>query len=153
MEIDYDVYHICGFEYKFTGGVLKPVTATSTDLEVTFEDMALPKPDRDVLSEPRVRELLIASFCEAFRQGARGVVAEAVLYSRPWGFSLHDIQISFHVWQGEMDTNVPPSMTKYLATAVPTSEARYFSSEGHFSLGEKHMAEILEVLVTAEQSG
>ena len=37
----YDVYYICGFEYKLSGGVLKPVTATSTDLELTFQDMAL----------------------------------------------------------------------------------------------------------------
>ena len=37
----YDVYYICGFEYEFAGGVLKPVTATSTDLVLTFEDIAL----------------------------------------------------------------------------------------------------------------
>ena len=37
----YDVYYICGFEYKFAGGVLKPVTAASADMNLTFEDIAL----------------------------------------------------------------------------------------------------------------
>ena len=37
----YGIYYICGFEYKIAGGVLQPVTAISTDLELTFENMAL----------------------------------------------------------------------------------------------------------------
>jgi len=37
----YEVYYVCGFEYRFAGGALQPVTATSTDLELTFEDIAL----------------------------------------------------------------------------------------------------------------
>lgn len=102
----------------------------------------LPAPDRAIMQRPAVRAAFAADLAEAFRGGTRGLAWELVLYSRPWGFRLEDIQMEVHLWQGEADTNVSPSMGRYQAAAIPRCKATFYPGEGHLLLVDR-MEEIL----------
>lgn len=53
-----------------------------------------------------------------------------------------------HLWQGEEDTNVPLSMGRYQAGAIPNCRATFYPGEGHFSLVAGYMEEILSSLIS-----
>jgi pimeloyl-ACP methyl ester carboxylesterase len=112
--------------------------------ERAIDQMAgsLPPPDRAIMQRPDVRAAFASDLAEAFRAGARGAAWELVLYSRPWGFRLQDIQMEVHLWQGEADTNVPPAMGRYQAEAIPRCRAMFYPGEGHL-LSVDRMGEIL----------
>lgn len=105
-----------------------------------------PASDRLTLNRPEVRETILRSMEQAFSQGSRGAVDDLLLYARSWGFRLQDIDMPVHLWQGEADHIVPPSMGRYLAEHLPRREARFYPGEGHFSLPFEHIDKILDSL-------
>ena len=106
-------------------------------------------PDKTLLLEkPEMAKRIIDSWREAFRSGISGVHHEAALYTRPWQFQLQDIPGKVLLWHGEQDLNVPVSVGRYVANAIPNCHARFIENEGHFSLPYKYLQEILGILVT-----
>jgi pimeloyl-ACP methyl ester carboxylesterase len=128
------------------GGVLIRVMARAarnpSDKMMDRMARSMPEPDRVVLQQPDIRAAFIADFREAFRQGARGGIHELRMYSRPWGFRLEDITAPVQLWQGTADKNVPPSMGRYQASALPNCHATFMEGEGHL-LGVSHIDEIM----------
>ena len=104
-------------------------------------------PDKAVLEQPQLRQILSASFRESVRTGPSGVVRDLVLLSRPWGFQLQDISMEVHLWHGERDLIVPPSSGRYQARTIPSCQATFYPNERHFSLIVNHMEEILGSLI------
>jgi pimeloyl-ACP methyl ester carboxylesterase len=101
-----------------------------------------------VLEKPELAKKIIGiGFAEAFRPGIAGVQHEAGLYARPWGFQLQDITAEVHLWHGEQDDNVPVSVGRYVADAIPNCRAKFIENEGHLSLPYKYVQEYLSVLV------
>jgi pimeloyl-ACP methyl ester carboxylesterase len=109
----------------------------------------LPAADHEFLSDPALRRQLSASYREAFRAGARGAAWDLRLYARPWEFPLREITMPVHLWHGERDTIVPPSIARRLAGALPDARSRYFPDEGHFSLAFHRMRAMLQLLAGA----
>jgi pimeloyl-ACP methyl ester carboxylesterase len=68
---------------------------------------AMSPSDGEIVRRAEVRDLLIADITEAFRDGSRGAAWDIVVLGREWGFSLREIDVEVHVWQGEADTLVP----------------------------------------------
>ena len=62
------------------------------DAEKFFEryTAANPKADRIILSQPGMREMFVASYTEATRDGVRGFAWELRILAQPWGFRLED---------------------------------------------------------------
>jgi pimeloyl-ACP methyl ester carboxylesterase len=87
--------------------------------------------DKAYLGRPDVRQVLVDSLAEAFRDGSRGPAWEMGLYVRPWGFRLEDIQTPVRLWHGEQDANAPVAMGRYLATSIPECRATFYPGEGH----------------------
>jgi len=108
---------------------------------------AMPAPDQAAIRRPEVWDLFKRDAAESFRRGSRAAAWETLMYARPWGFRLEDITMDVHLWQGELDKNVPPSMGRYQAGALPRCHATFYPDEGHISLAVNHMEEILTVLV------
>lgn len=107
----------------------------------------VPEADRKVIiDEPELLQVMLESGRQAYRKGVRGVVHEAVLYARPWGFALNEIQSKVHLWQGEADMNVPPAMARYQARTLPNCVAHFIPGEGHYSLAFKYLDEILAAI-------
>jgi len=121
------------------------VRAMKRDPDGSFAKMAaeLPEPDQAILARAEHREYLLNTFLEAFRRGTRGAALETSLYARPWGFRLGDIKKEVHLWHGELDINATPAMGRYLATAIPNCQPRFYADEGHFSLLPNRTEEII----------
>ncbi|MBI4570960.1 MAG: alpha/beta hydrolase [Chloroflexi bacterium] len=108
---------------------------------------SMPEPDQAALARPEMLAMFKKDSVEAFRSGSRGAAWELVMYSRSWGFRLEEITMEVHLWQGELDKNVPPSMGRYQAGAIPNCRATFYAGEGHYSLPVNHLEEILGALV------
>jgi pimeloyl-ACP methyl ester carboxylesterase len=106
---------------------------------------AMAEPDRLVLSRPEVKKAFVDIVVEAFRAGGRGPAWDMVVIARPWGFRLEDIAMEVHLWQGQEDPLVPPSMGRYQARAIPNCRAAFCPGEGHLLVVD-HMREIQESL-------
>jgi pimeloyl-ACP methyl ester carboxylesterase len=92
----------------------------------------LPQVDRELFQDEKLRDLRIADFAEAFRQGADGAAQEAVLHVSDWGFSLNDVTSTVFLWQGGLDRHHPPVMGRLLAEALPNVELMLVPDAGGF---------------------
>jgi pimeloyl-ACP methyl ester carboxylesterase len=90
-----------------------------------------PASDRRVLEEPALRESLIASRREAYRQGPTRVLEDALLYLRPWDFDPAAVRTPVRLWHGEDDATLAPAMGRYLAEVLADCEATFVAGEGH----------------------
>jgi pimeloyl-ACP methyl ester carboxylesterase len=107
----------------------------------------VPAPDKAVMAQPDVKELLIKMVNGCFQQGGRGAAWEYRLFVRPWGFRLEDISIPVNLWHGEMDNMCPVSMGRYVAKAIPDCRAKFFPQEGHLSMMINNFEEVLAALI------
>jgi pimeloyl-ACP methyl ester carboxylesterase len=114
---------------------------------VDFIAARLPGPDRQILRRPDVRKLLADSFREAVRAGPAGPTHDILLYSRPWGFNLKEIQTEVHLWYGEKDAIVPPAMGRCLSQRIPRTRLTLYPEDGHFSLIVSRLKEIVATII------
>jgi len=101
-----------------------------------------PPPDRHWLSMPSVSAGAADTLREALRPGAWGYVQDIRVLSTPWGFALSDIKVPVELWHGDLDTVIPISHGRYLASAIPNAALKVCPGEGHMLLWN-HLAEIL----------
>ena len=107
-----------------------------------------PEADRKAMTDPEWRKLYLSQLLEAFRQGSAGAAYDAKLYARTWGFRLEDISIEkVYLWHGELDVNVPISMGRAVAKAIPNCQARFYPNEAHVSVAVNHLEEIMEAMI------
>src|SRR3712207_2506843 len=103
--------------------------------------------DRRVLERPEVRAIATEMFQEAVRQGAVGWVDDVVRLGRPWPFRLEEVVADVRFHHGEDDTNAPPQQAKELAEKIPGSQLRLYPGEGHISILDNPIKEIVETLL------
>jgi pimeloyl-ACP methyl ester carboxylesterase len=103
--------------------------------------------DRVVLERPEVRAIVIWMFREAVRQGAVGWVDDSLRLGRPWPFRPEEVVVDVRLHHGEEDPTVPPQHAKELAERIPGSRLRMYPGEGHISVFDKPIKEIVEDLL------
>jgi pimeloyl-ACP methyl ester carboxylesterase len=108
---------------------------------------AVPEVDRRVLERPEVRAIIIGMFQEAVRQGAVGWVDDNLRLGRPWPFRPDEVVADVRFHHGEEDTNASPQHVKELAERMPGSRLRMYPGEGHISVFDKPIKEIVEDLL------
>lgn len=106
----------------------------------------LPEPDRATISTPEFQTGFLAMILEALRKGTRGAQHDTFLMITEWDFHPEDIQIPVLLWHGEQDKNAPIAMGRFIASAIPKREAKFYPDEGHLSLFKKHAAEFIRAL-------
>jgi pimeloyl-ACP methyl ester carboxylesterase len=104
-------------------------------------------PDREILSQPQMKSMFTQSWLEGTRNGIHGFAQDGIIFSRPWGFSLKDIQTRLYIWHGDQDTSTPLSMARYIAGQVPDCRLKVIRGKGHFLLFDL-WDEILTTLTT-----
>ncbi len=107
----------------------------------------LPEADRAWMSQPEVQKIFLAMAREALRQGPRGPQHETRLMVTAWDFKPQEIHIPVYLWHGDDDRNAPIAMGRYMANAIPNSQAKFYPGEGHISLFKKYADEIFRTLV------
>jgi pimeloyl-ACP methyl ester carboxylesterase len=96
----------------------------------------LPPYDQEVARRPEMRAVLVESFVEAARQGARGWMDDDLAFVRAWGFALSDVRAPVRLWQGELDVLVPRSHGEYLAANLPDARFELVPGAGHLIVDE-----------------
>ncbi|KAH6810422.1 alpha/beta-Hydrolases superfamily protein [Perilla frutescens var. frutescens] len=129
----------------------------------TWLSVSLGKRDRAVVEDRTFQDFWLRNVEESVRQSnARPFVEEAVLQVSNWGFSIGDLngqskykgegilawlkslytpadkRLSgflgpIHIWQGDEDRVVPPSMSDYVQRDLPDAILHKLPYEGHFS--------------------
>jgi pimeloyl-ACP methyl ester carboxylesterase len=90
-----------------------------------------PACDRAVLDNPGLKQMLIDNQSEAYRQGPRGLSADARLFLHPWGFEASQVRVPIQLWLGERDETLSPAMGRYFADELVDSDTTYVTGEGH----------------------
>jgi pimeloyl-ACP methyl ester carboxylesterase len=102
----------------------------------------LPPPDAAVLTRPEVRDAFLRDLRHASPTTAQAGAQDFRLFARDWGFRLEDITVPVHIWQGEVDRNVPLAHGRRQADFIPGAVLHEIPGEGHF-LFVDHMPDIL----------
>jgi pimeloyl-ACP methyl ester carboxylesterase len=123
-------------------GLQKNPSQVIEQVKATF-----PPPDRAVFEDEDMQQAFLASLQELTRQGTRGMVHEAALLARPWGFSVEDIQVPVKLWYGGQDTNTPPQMGRYFAEHLRDVETHFMPDEGHFSIIIRNFTDIIQSII------
>lgn len=107
---------------------------------------AFPEGDRRVLSRPDMREMFIDDLKLGSSVGLHSVISDVVLFTRPWGFLLRDIEVPVHFWQGDADPLVPFSHGAHQAALVRQSSLVHRPDEGHLGGLDQAEAAIESIL-------
>ena len=108
--------------------------------------------DADVLRDGRAFEACFESSRNAWRVSAAGVLADAEIYIRPWGFALEEVNVPVHLWHGTSDRAFHYSLAKGVSQRLPQCRLRIIEGAGHYSLPIRNMDEILANLVAASEA-
>ncbi len=107
---------------------LRPAVESLLDLYLR----ACPEHDREVMSRPEMRAMFLDDIHTAAAHGGlRAVPNDILLFTRPWGFSLRDVRVPVHFWQGDADQLVPFSHGTHQAALVPGAGFSLREDEGH----------------------
>jgi pimeloyl-ACP methyl ester carboxylesterase len=129
--------------------LVRPIISWRTSLRVARSFLrTLPQPDAEALRDNAAFNICFESQRRAWRgSGAHGVMADAEIYGRPWGFRLEDVDVPVRLWHGKQDRAFSIGVAEETARRLPNCVARYVDNEGHFSLPIRHMREILADLI------
>lgn len=129
----------------------RPIVSWRTSLRMARKFLRmLPEPDAAALRDNAAFDVCFESQRRAWRgSGADGVMADAEIYGRPWGFRLEDVRVPVRLWHGKKDRAFSFRVAEETAKRLPNCVARFLDNEGHFSLPIRHMREILEDLMAA----
>ena len=99
--------------------------------------------DAAVLRDSRAFEACFESQRQAWRISAEGVMADAEIYARPWGFPLEEVRTPVRLWHGKADRSFSHHLAEEVARQLSNCRARFVEGAGHYSLPIRHMHEIL----------
>lgn len=106
----------------------------------------LPAADRAALTPATVSHLR-EIWRAALRPGIAGVLHDAQLLAKPWGFALDPISAPVLVWQGGQDRIVPPGCIDAFRT-LPRARMEIVPEAGHYALPLCHGRAILAALAS-----
>jgi pimeloyl-ACP methyl ester carboxylesterase len=91
----------------------------------------LPPPDQATIARPEVREMLVANWQEATRQGAAGWMDDDLAFTWPWGFELAEVTPEVRLWHGELDVLAPRAHGRRVADRLPNAKFELVEGKGH----------------------
>ena len=106
--------------------------------------------DRAVLTG-EFAEYLAESNRAALSGGIAGWRDDDLAFVRDWGFSLGQVRVALSIWHGDQDAMVPFGHGEWLASQLPHARAHLLPGEGHLTLVQARIGDILGDLV--QQAG
>jgi pimeloyl-ACP methyl ester carboxylesterase len=90
-----------------------------------------PPVDRELLTRPDIRAVIVESLTEAFANGPRGWYDDSWALSRPWGFELSEVRVPVRMWYGDADRNVPIGAIRKMASQLQVESLEIIPDAGH----------------------
>jgi pimeloyl-ACP methyl ester carboxylesterase len=112
----------------------------------------LPAPDVAVLTRPEVRDAALRDLRHASPTTGQAGAQDFALFATDWDFRLEDISVPVHVWQGDVDRNVPAAHGRRQADRIPGAVLHEMPGEGHM-LFVDHMEDILGEIAAPRAGG
>jgi pimeloyl-ACP methyl ester carboxylesterase len=105
-----------------------------------------PRGDKELLARPEFRAMFLDDLLNGSRFHFGAVLADVILFTRPWGFEAADVQVPVHWWHGDSDHIIPHAHGVHLADRLP--HARFTTIHGESHLGGLGVAtEVLSQLM------
>jgi pimeloyl-ACP methyl ester carboxylesterase len=113
----------------------EPASQLAEDPGAALDSMMAdaPEVDRELLASPQIRNALVESLREAFANGPAGWFDDAWCLTGPWGFALSEVALPVHMWNGEVDRNVPLHAVKRMAAELDVASFEVIPGGGHLS--------------------
>jgi len=128
--------------------ILRPFALMKLPIRVRPLLLKLLQPcDANVLRDSRSFEACFESARQAWRSSAAGVVTDAEIYAKPWGFSLEEVEVPVRLWHGKKDRTFSFRLAEQIAARLPHCEFHLVDEAGHYSLPIRHTHEILSDLI------
>jgi pimeloyl-ACP methyl ester carboxylesterase len=111
----------------------------------------MPEGDQRVFADPEIEAMFVRDLVAANRHSFRGLFNDVVLFGRPWGFRLADVDVPVRWWHGDADSLVPLDHARHATALLPDCELLVRPEESHLGgFGITH--EVLSWLVEIGQS-
>ena len=104
--------------------------------------------DEESLRDSTAFEAVFESQRRAWRGSAEGVMADAQIYAKPWGFRIEQVRVPVRLWHGKEDRAFSVRLAEEIADRLPDCTARFVDGAGHYSLPIRHIREILQDLIS-----
>jgi pimeloyl-ACP methyl ester carboxylesterase len=91
----------------------------------------MPPGDQAVLHDPDIEAMFIDDLERASRRQFRAVVNDGLLFGRPWGFDLGEIDVPVRWWHGNADSIVSLGDAEDAVALIPDCELHIRPGESH----------------------
>jgi pimeloyl-ACP methyl ester carboxylesterase len=91
----------------------------------------MPEGDQRVFADPEIEAMFIRDLVAANRHSFRGLLNDVVLFGRPWGFRLAEVDVPVRWWHGDADSLVPLDHARRAASLLPDCELLVRPGESH----------------------
>jgi pimeloyl-ACP methyl ester carboxylesterase len=106
-----------------------------------------PEGDQAVFARPEMKGMFLDDLLNGSRWGLRAPVYDLLLFCRPWGFRLRDIQAPIHFFHGDADHLVPLAHGEHQAKLIPNASLRVRHGESHLG-GLAAAEEVLDTILS-----
>jgi pimeloyl-ACP methyl ester carboxylesterase len=107
--------------------VAKPFASPVFDLYMRVS----PEGDQRVFARPEMKAMFIDDLLGGSTRRFSALVYDLVLFGRPWGFSVRDIEVPVRFWHGDADHIVPLAHGEHLSRLVPGATLKVRPGESH----------------------
>ncbi|MGZ5504453.1 MAG: alpha/beta fold hydrolase, partial [Chthoniobacterales bacterium] len=114
-----------------------------------FLRLILQRMDAEALRDQRAFESCFESSREAWSASVEGVIVDAEIYARPWGFPLEEIRTPIRLWHGTKDRTFSFRLAEELANRFQNCRLEIVENAGHYSLPIRNVERILADLIGA----
>jgi pimeloyl-ACP methyl ester carboxylesterase len=91
----------------------------------------MPEGDQQVFADPEIEAMFVRDLVAANRHSFRGFLNDVVLFGRPWGFRLAEVDVPVRWWHGDADSLVPLDHARHAASLLPNCELVVRPDESH----------------------
>jgi pimeloyl-ACP methyl ester carboxylesterase len=92
---------------------------------------AMPEGDRKVLLDPALEAMFVDDLITGNAHQFRAFINDLVLFGKPWGFRLADVEVPVRWWHGDSDIFVPLEQAQRAATLLQDAEVMVRPGESH----------------------
>lgn len=105
-----------------------------------------PEGDRRLLGRPEFKAMFIDDILNGTRRQIHAPIADAISFTRDWGFNASDVQVPVVWWHGDADHIIPFAHGRHMVSRLPHAELRILPGESHLG-GLGIGAEVLGTLL------
>jgi pimeloyl-ACP methyl ester carboxylesterase len=146
--------HRCNPELlRFCFRIVRPFAARRIPIRLRPLFLKIFQPtDASVLRDNAAFDACFESARRAWRGSVEGVMIDARVYAKPWGFRLEDVNVPVRLWHGTKDRAFAFRLAEQVAARLPNCKLRIVDGAGHFSLPIRFTREILADLIAVQRA-